>query len=96
VSGFFEYTYIIFLCWKDHKDLAQGLVVYDAVTDCVSVYCQFENELSEQVRKVAPFNYVLNLTLSTYFFNVKFFWALVYVISKPIQQIFITIFFPIL
>jgi hypothetical protein len=29
--------------------------VCDAVTDCVSVYCQLGNELSEQVRQAGPF-----------------------------------------
>ena len=55
VSCYSEYTCIILRCWKDHKDLAQGLVVYDAVTDCVSAYCQLGNELSEQVRKASHF-----------------------------------------
>jgi hypothetical protein len=68
VSCFSDYTYIILWCWKDHKDLSQGLVVCDAVTDCVSVYCQLGNGLSEQVRKAGPFQCCFEFNiLHTYF-----------------------------
>jgi len=67
VSYFPKYTGIILRCWKDHKDLAQGLVVYDAVTDCVSVYCQLGNELSEQVRKASTFQCCFKFHISLHF-----------------------------
>jgi len=55
-------------CWKDHKDISHPPVVYDAVTDCVNVYCQLGNKLSELVRKASPFQCCFKVNiLPTYF-----------------------------
>jgi len=60
--------------------------------------CTASLEISCQswYEKLVPFSAVLKLIYFLHIFNVKFLWALVYVISNPIHQIFNTIFFPIL